>query len=601
MVQEAEGLPEFESGIILGLEPTSWLDDIFDWIANAVTKIVDSITDWIARFLRDVKDELTFFFGWTVPYWQNKLEQIWHDLIELPGQFWSWLLELWRDLSGLIEGWFGIIYSSVKAWFDELPAYFTWLKTTIGDIFGETTLRIQKSISDTYVQFSGQLAVSMAWIGELVTAKIAEIGSTLETLVPAWLKAPGDFVDKLLDGVEAWFLEDIPGHSPRWEGIFESIFGFIATWIYEFPKWFFQDAPERVAYGLAESFKWVTDTIEPVVETFTESIFDFARSLGPMSPSTAAENFNSLAKVGMTAIAGLTGMTVAGELLSPLKRIGLGNLAAMVWDMTNYKMITGAFVGAMTYSMLQAPLRYYFNSLFTPMLLREADFTELLSRKAFSDPDTLQNPELSAAVQSISGGDGAAFEAAMIGYYGYRPEYLGLYRELANTRLGYFALAGVARTGFYDEAWFREALARTGYSRTASDALLVMMRELYVQAKLQPIMSQARKLYREGFTTKEKVQEIIREAIDQPTLADVRLLSMELEQEYETKSMALDISLRAFTRGVIKEREARANLTALDLPGDMIDVHLYREKLGVIRRISWAAPEESAAFEIVEE
>jgi hypothetical protein len=255
----------------------------------------------------------------------------------------------------------------------------------------------------------------------------------------------------------------------------------------------------------------------------------------------------------------------------------------------------------MTFSMLRVPLRYYFNDLFRPMLLQERDFTELMARGAFRDPDTLQNPELSRSLALLAPEGGGKFEEAVLGWLGYRSEYLGLYRELANTRLGYFALAGVARTGFWDEAWFKEALARTGYSETARGALLIMMRELYEQSKLAPVLGQIRRLRREGFTDSSGARRLMDEALALPALQDVRLLSMDLEEQYEQKSVALDISLRAFSRGVISENECRRNLGALELPGDTIDVHLDREKLGIIRRLTWSPAEDGAPLQFVEE
>jgi len=128
-----------------------------------------------------------------------------------------------------------------------------------------------------------------------------------------------------------------------------------------------------------------------------------------------------------------------------------------------------------------------------------------------------------------------------------------------------------------------------------------MMYELYTQAKLQPIMSQIRRLYREGFTTREGAQEFIAQAMEQPTLADVRLLAMDLEQSYESKSTAFDITLRAFSRGVISEGECRDALEGLAIPSYVVDEQLYREKLGIIRRVTWTPPVTLAPFEFVEE
>ncbi|GAH82304.1 unnamed protein product [marine sediment metagenome] len=57
--------------------------------------------------------------------------------------------------------------------------------------------------------------------------------------------------------------------------------------------------------------------------------------------------------------------------------------------------------------------------------------------------------------------------------------------------------------------------------------------------------------------------------------------------------MAFDIIMRAFSRGLILEGETRKGLVGLGIPPTMLDLHLMREKLGLLRRIS--IPTEAAA------
>ena len=77
---------------------------------------------------------------------------------------------------------------------------------------------------------------------------------------------------------------------------------------------------------------------------------------------------------------------------------------------------------------------------------------------------------------------------------------------------------------------------------------------------------------------------------------------MDLEQEYESKSTALDITLRAFSRGIINERESRKVLEPIIVVGEILNNHLLREQLGLIRRLSIAQPQETIpGIQVVEE
>lgn len=206
----------------------------------------------------------------------------------------------------------------------------------------------------------------------------------------------------------------------------------------------------------------------------------------------------------MTALAGLAGMTMAGSWLKPLGGAGMGQIAAMIYDMTNYKVITGAAITALTVAAIRTPLTYHFNELFRPWLLSPMDFRQLMSRQAFRDPEALQNPELVTSVGVMTGGDGLAYENRMIGYQGYPAAYYGFFKELANTPLRYFPLAGIARTGFFEKTWFTEALHRSGYSKTAIDALMVMYEKMVDEAVQGTMSGAAVKRFKEGLTTEDQ-------------------------------------------------------------------------------------------------
>lgn len=594
-------LPQFESWEILsGADNAIW-DEIFDWIANAISTISRVVSSWAEWLWSSVSNAISSWVSWLWDAIKDWLfwvrDQVWSRISWLRDQVVvivdnvrSWISSTWDNLTGVIA-----------PFFDQVWSWITWLKDTIVNNVVNMVRDISGDLSDFYAQLTGQMSSTMAWLAQTVTDRLDQAIVEIRGIVPEWIYKPGEWIQQLLDGVADWLMVDVPGHSPRWTGIFESIGNFLKTWLFDFPKWFLADVPERVAYGLSESFKWVSDTIEPIIGSFNDTILSFAKSIGPMSPGVAADNFNTIAKIGFAAIGGLTGMTVAGELLHPLKRIGLGNISAMIWDMTNYKMITGAFVGAMTYAMLRQPLNYYFNSLFRPYVLPPGDFFKLMSRDAFTDPEKLRYPELTEAIQLVAGGDGARWEREMLGWYGYPESYLGFFKELANERMGYFALAGIARAGFWDEAWFLEALSRTGYSETAKTALMGMYRELVLASRQTPVLSIASKMYREGYYNREDVQAILNHAITFDNLQDIRLYAMELSKELEDRSQAVDININAFAKGVISESECRSNLARVMKSGTAIDNNLLRKKLGLIRSVSWSPPTTTTVLEYIEE
>jgi len=407
----------------------------------------------------------------------------------------------------------------------------------------------------------------------------------------------GAWVGKLLDAVWAWLSEDIPGHSIRWQDIVKGWWDL--TWGAVINAWklILAEGLEAIPQVMIDRLSWLGDLFSGVFETFMEAIMGLVREIGPTNPSIAVGSYSAMAKVGMVALGGLAGMTMAGSWLKPLGGAGMGQIAAMIYDMTNYKLITGVFMGALTVAMLRQPLTYHFNEIFRPYILRIGDFMELMARDAWSHPELLREPTLTESVGQLTRGAGTAFEQKMIGYYGYPAQYYGLFKELSFAPLRYFPLAGIARVGYWDEAWFTEALSRSGYSPTAREALLDMYREQVLTARQLPVMSQIRRLSREGFATMEEIKVHLEKAAGMETLTESRFFAMELEQEFARKEMAFDIMMSAFSRGITPEAEARRGLGGLGIPSAMLDLHFMREKLGLLRRIS--IPTEPAAPAII--
>lgn len=590
-------LVNYVSGQIVS-GPEDWIfEDVFDWIANAISTIVSSVTDWvnenIVPLYETVKNWVTtkvnLVWGWIQDVWgwiTTEVGKVWGWITTEVGKVWTWIVTEVGNLGSQVWGWiqqqwanistsFSNLGANIAQWWDSLTitigTYFSdlWLKVEAGWdwLLEQLEERVVSPITDWWDQFLGKLFNFGEWVGGL------------------------------LDAILDWFEEDVPGSSPRWEGLLRRILGGIPVLLYDIWSRVFKEGLPAIPAILIENLQWMGDLFNTVFENFMDAVMGLLRQMGPISPGTAMDNYGNIAKVGMVALSGLAGMTLAGSWLKPLGGAGLGSIAAMIYDMTNYKLITGAMIGALTATVIRTPITYYFNDLFRPWLLRPGDFMELMAREAFTAPEKLRVPELTSTVLAVTGGDGSAFERRMLGYYGYPGNYYGFFKELSFAPLRYFPLAGIARAGYWDEDWFTEALSRSGYSPTARAALMDMYREQVLVARQLPVMYQVKRLSREGFATTEEIKAHLEKAAAMVDMTECRLFAMELEQEFSQKEMAFDIIMRAFSRGIIPEAEASVGLAGLGIPGAMIDLHLMREKLGLMRRIT--IPAEAAAPPII--
>lgn len=349
--------------------------------------------------------------------------------------------------------------------------------------------------------------------------------------------------------------------------------------------------------------------LQPEVRRLVDPLIDWAWKAflapltdeAPITPEKAPH-------IGATLFANALGAGLAAHLASQaaestasLKFMGMPYIAAFLADMGAFSRISAATLGPLITIGLGQPFRYSIQSQLRPWLLSPFDFFSLFGREAFRNPEALRTPGLTESVDEVTEGDRDGFIDKMIGYYGYPASYRGMFRELANKPLGYFPLAGIARTGFFDETWFMESVQRTGYAVTTRQALMDMYKEMALAAKLGPNFFQLRRLSREHFITIDELRNRMDAIKALPDVTEARVYAIELEREYEIKDLTLDIITRSFTRGLISEMEAISSLIRLGLPSEIAELQILREKLGLVRKIKLEAPEIPQTWEVVEE
>lgn len=614
----ANDLVNVVSGQILSGPDDSVFDDIFDWIANAIKSIVDSVTDWIDKAVSSITGTVTLWINWlynSVRGWidsvlsllgsardwvvdtyyrvsdwvrdawnivysaaSSAIGEVWDWIVRSARNTWDWITREVREVLGWITAAAANLGSTIWGWLQEQGANIMGSLSTWGENIVSWLTKTGAGLQTSLSSLSGQLATSFDWLTSWMTENIVVPMDAWWSGLKAQLFNFTEWLPTLLDTLESWVKADIPGSSPRWTGWFASIWQFLSrpwgmSWRFDLSNFW-----EDLQFGVTKALSPLGDMFEAVVSGFMEAVEGFIKQVGQMSPDTAIGNYQGLAKIGMIAIGGLTAMTVAGEFLNPVSHLGLGHISAMVYDMTNYKLITGAMMGALTYAMLRTPLTYHFNELFRPFILRDRDFMQLMSRQAWSNPEALQQPALTSSVKQLTGGDGEAYERKVIGYYGYPDIYYGLYKELANTPLRYFPLAGIARTGFFDTIWFTEALHRSGYSKTAIDALMVMYKKM-VDENVQGSMSGAAvKRFKEGLTTEEQFSgELMMLGYSEEQIPKY-MAAARMDYAYDYTMDLISAFRDAVRKGNISIDDYRSSLLNLGIVPERVEGYVLRER-----------------------
>jgi len=318
--------------------------------------------------------------------------------------------------------------------------------------------------------------------------------------------------------------------------------------------------------------------------------------MAPITPDKApGVGVNLLLQaVAMGAAAHL--VSVSAEAVAPLKHMGLGYLSAFLADMAGFSRIAGAFQGSMIQWGLAQPMRYWALSKFRPMILEPRDFSQLMSRRAFTEPETLRVEGLAEAVAGLPGGGGEATEHAMIGYMGYPDNYYALFQELANTPLRYFPLAGIARSGFFDKAWFEEALARSGYSKPAKEQLLKMYEWQVLEATQGTMSGAVTTPYRYGYINDDELKEHLANLGYHAKQIEPILYAVKLDRSREQAKDLESLYIDQFKKGLIDEGDLKVALATIIVDPSTLQITLQRAVTAVTPKVAKEKPPETKAI-----
>ncbi|MBW2674999.1 MAG: hypothetical protein JRD89_16570, partial [Deltaproteobacteria bacterium] len=282
----------------------------------------------------------------------------------------------------------------------------------------------------------------------------------------------------------------------------------------------------------------------------------------------------TMLKVAGLSAGGLLAMTKVWDLVHPFKDVIPGQIKAMIYDVTNFKTILGALSGALVTAAIAQPAKYSYNALLRPYLPSWGDVMELRSRGFISD---------------------AEFRQAM-SYAGYADSWQPWFDELANTPVKYFGLAGIARTGYYDDALFTEEIRRSGYSKPAQQAMLQMFRQTANEALRGMYSSVVVRRYRAGIIDKGGLDAEL-QMLGYPEQQRKPIsIGAQLYYDLDTVEDHIDALRYSYRRGKLSIEELAAGLMGLGLTSDRVSRIVAVEKARASEDVGSTQSEEVRAY-----
>ena len=138
---------------------------------------------------------------------------------------------------------------------------------------------------------------------------------------------------------------------------------------------------------LIEGVSAIGEQLGNIAVTVLNTLYNILESFAPLTPDRAGEAAISMLKIAGTASAGLLGMAGVWDLLHPFKDVIPGEIKAMLYDVTGFKIILSGMVGALATAAVIQPSKYMYNYILQPYIPREDDLKRFLWRGRITEQD----------------------------------------------------------------------------------------------------------------------------------------------------------------------------------------------------------------------
>lgn len=300
----------------------------------------------------------------------------------------------------------------------------------------------------------------------------------------------------------------------------------------------------------AETFiRSIGEKVSNAASSVFETILNICRQFAPVTPAKAPQLGITLLKVSGASALGLLGMAGVWDLIHPFKDAIPGEIKAMIYDVSNFRMILGGLAGILIGATIRTPFRYAANAMFRPAIPELSDVLELRSRQMLNDVEF----------------------ARMLRYHGYDDYYHRYFDELAITPLRYFALNAIARNGFYDYEFFENELRRSGYSKEAIKYLHQMYAATANEEMKGMFSSIVVRRYRAGIIVDEQLDSELA-ALSYPEAQRRKILQgAKLYYDLDTVEDYIKALQYSYRMGKISLEQYAAELAKLGLRSDKIE------------------------------
>ena len=513
---------------------------------------ITTIHGWFV--LCDIKD-------WIVEKITSLLRWLWDHLIK-PGAelLLSGLVWIAEKAASLVSGIVEVVATPIRWIVEGISTVAGWIRDAVSRVW-DFLCGVGSVVANALRSFFEWIWSGIQAIGAKVWEGITWVASHIADAVRAAWKAITSFIERLIGeiaGVFSWI----------WEGI-KSLFRGIVDVFKGIARWIWDNVLVPLGRALWAGVETIFKGFATVLEGIVNGIVAVARAFAPTTPERGLDASAGIMRIASASVIGLVSMTLVGELCHPLKNLGLGHVAAMLYDMSGYKLIIGAFMGALTFCLIKQPVTYHFQRIFRPILPDKRDIIEARSRGLLPDMDA----------------------KILMGYHGFSDDYYYIWEDFAKTPVRYFALRAVATGGFYDYELFEDDMRRTGYPPAVRQMLHRMYQSLAAFEVKGIYAGVALNRYRDGLIDVEQLHEELKMLRTPESLRQIYATAAELMRDAKLRSDVIAEVSRAYRQRKLSLQDAGRYLRELGIEDRRIQAWMLDERL-VLPEDVYQTPEE---------
>ena len=548
-----------------------WIHSAVDWIADRLAPVWDQIWGWIKSFIdwlwSVIEPAIAVVWDWIKSF----IDWLWSVIQPAINVIWGWISSFFNWL-------WNLIWPAINVIWDWISSFFNWLWNLIAPAISE----VWHWLNSFFSWIWGLIEPAIQWIWNELQGVISAVGKVLGD-ISSWFA--NNFIDPFLDwlihfarnffGVLQEVILDIL--RPVGEFLRDHILPAV-QWIANSAMSFLQPIIAALGDILGSITAIALTIVAPIFMLFGDllapvfvSIGEFFERLGPVSPQSGQTVAAGVSAIIAVTLAGLGAMTIAGETLGVWKHFGLGHLSAIIYDVTNYKLLTAAFVGVFAGIYIKTPITYYYNKIARPNLPSEQSLMKLFGQQVITDGEFRE---------------GMAYE-------GYSDQVIDKMIELPNTHLQPRMLNYLAAAGIVDDELIDRELKHAAYDpRTIPYLKTWLQRTASGEVKTLSV-SAAMSRYREGFDDETALRQNLTALGVAPMNLDRYVFASQLMQRYDYQRDLAAFYVDAYHRRDIEEPELRRDLATIGISGMRLDLIVWAQSIK--RLASPKAAEDPAA------